>query len=134
MRRATGAWLVLNHVPTVRMEGCVTSRMEPVCVHQATLETSVRLVGHSCSLSDPAGHLFMTHQQLYICTSVINFYDSFSLHPMQSVQMAGLVLAASFSALVRTATAVIPSQASVYVMTAGLEPTVKRVKTLCCCL
>lgn len=44
--------------------------------------------GHSCNLSVPAGHcshnvytsdslyLFMTLQQLYVCTSVIYFYDS----------------------------------------------------------
>lgn len=45
VKMAAGAWLVLNHVPTVRTEQSVTSRMEHVCVHQAILETSVKLVG-----------------------------------------------------------------------------------------
>lgn len=51
-----------------------------------------------------------------------------SLHPLQSAHMAGLALAASLSALVRTATTVILSQGYVCVITAGLELIVKRVK------
>lgn len=102
--------------------------------------------GHSCNLSDSAGPHF---QDVYTLALLLFFITStavclhinkyilwhcFSLRPCQSAQMAGLVLAASFSALVRTATTVIPSQASVCVKTAGLEPTVRRVKSLWCFL
>lgn len=57
VKRVNGAWLVLNHVLSVRMVGSVTKRMEPACVHLATLETSVRIVsvGTAVIFSDSAG-------------------------------------------------------------------------------
>lgn len=145
MKRAAGAWLVLNRVLTVRTEQSVTSSMEPVCVQQAILETSVRMVGactaeiyltllvttlRICILS--LCYFFMTPTAG--CLQINNFFlwHWFSFHPLQSAQMAGSVLAASFSALVRTATTVILSQACVFVKMAGLEPAVKRVNTPWC--
>lgn len=44
VRMGSGACPVQNHVLLVRMEACVTSRMEPVCVSQDTLESFVKQV------------------------------------------------------------------------------------------